>query len=103
MPEQFSQREVGSAIQPCPRSLPPLHWIEIELLGEDNGPIPWEEFRIVPPHGQAIKGYLDENGWARVDGLRDAGACEVSFPQLDKEAWRYDAALPGCGTSPKRG
>ncbi len=101
MSEQFSERQVDSAVEPCPRAKP-LHWIEIELLGEDSSPIPWEEFCIEPPDGETIKGYLDENGWARLDGLADAGACKVSFPKLDKEAWRHDSVLAGCGTSPER-
>ena len=101
MPDEFSRREVGNPVQPCPLQKRP-HWIEIELLGEDDGPIPWEEYRVVPPDGQPIKGYLDENGWARVDGLTDAGVCQVSFPQLDRDAGQYETALAGCGSSPKR-
>jgi hypothetical protein len=102
MPQQFSQREVGNPVQPCARQWP-KHWIEIELLGTDGSPVPWEEYRVVPPGGNPIKGYLDENGWARIDGLEDAGACVVSFPHLDKDACRYEAALPACGTSPTSG
>jgi hypothetical protein len=33
-----------------------------------------------------ISGTLDENGFARVEGI-DPGQCKVTFPDLDKDAW----------------
>ncbi len=62
-------------------------WIEIELVGEDDEPIPGEKYRIVLPDGKtAAEGTLDNKGLARVEGF-EKGSCKVCFPDLDKEAW----------------
>ncbi len=63
------------------------HWIEIELVGEDDEPIPSEKYEITLPDGSVSSGTLDQNGFARVDGIRDAGSCDITFPDLDKDAW----------------
>lgn len=63
------------------------HWIEIELVGEDDEPIPSEKYEITLPDGSVAGGTLDQNGFARVDGIRDAGSCDITFPDLDKDAW----------------
>ena len=69
-----------------------VHWIEIEMVGEDDQPISGEEYEIKLPNGDTVQGYLDENGYARVDGIALAGECEISFPALDAEAWVRDGA-----------
>ncbi|MBU0753703.1 MAG: hypothetical protein KJ645_01095 [Planctomycetes bacterium] len=62
-------------------------WIEIELIGMDDKPIPGEAYRIVLPDGETVaEGTLDENGKARIEGL-EPGECKVSFQNRDKEAW----------------
>jgi hypothetical protein len=61
-------------------------WIEIELVGEDDKPIPGEKYEIELPDGKMAKGTLDNKGFARVEGF-EAGNCKVSFPKLDKDAW----------------
>jgi uncharacterized protein (DUF2345 family) len=61
-------------------------WIEIELVGEDDKPIPSEKYEITLPDGTVASGTLDGKGFARVDGF-EAGNCKVSFPKLDKAAW----------------
>ena len=61
-------------------------WIEIELVGEDNKPIPGEKYRITLPDDSVAEGTLDENGLARVEGF-EKGTCKVCFSNLDKEAW----------------
>ena len=64
------------------------HWIEIELLDEDGNPVPGEPYRITLPDGTtAASGTLDHKGCARVDHI-DPGTCQVTFPNLDKEAWQ---------------
>jgi hypothetical protein len=32
-------------------------------------------------------GTLDEKGFARVEGF-EPGQCEITFPELDEEAWK---------------
>ena len=61
-------------------------WIEIELVGEDDSPIPGERFELAMPDGTLHTGRLDESGWARVEG-RGEGECTVCFTDLDKDAW----------------
>jgi hypothetical protein len=61
-------------------------WIEIELVGEDDEPIPGEKYKITLPDDSVAEGTLDEKGIARIEGF-EKGTCKVSFPELDKEAW----------------
>lgn len=63
-----------------------LTWIEIELVGEDDKPIPGEKYQITLPDGSVAEGTLDHNGFARVEGF-ERGDCKISFPELDFEAW----------------
>ncbi|WP_022665693.1 hypothetical protein [Desulfospira joergensenii] len=61
-------------------------WIEIEMVGEDDKPIPGEKYKITLPDDTVAQGTLDEKGFARIEGV-EPGTCKVSFPDLDKEAW----------------
>lgn len=63
-----------------------LHWIEIELVGEDGQPIPDEKYQVFLPDGSLKEGNLDRAGWARIE-CDPMGSCEVVFPELDKTAW----------------
>lgn len=65
-------------------------WIEIELLNQEGEPVPGERYEVKLPDGKVAKGYLDANGYARVDGF-DPGQCEVTFPELDKDATEPDS------------
>ncbi len=62
-------------------------WIEIEMVGEDDSPIPGEAYRITLPDGTVAEGTLDDKGLARVDGI-DPGNCQITFPNLDQDAWQ---------------
>ncbi len=63
-------------------------WIEIELFDEQGNPVAGERYRVTLPDGTTIaEGSLDENGFARVSNI-DPGNCKVTFPNLDREAWR---------------
>jgi hypothetical protein len=96
MVDGFSALPVGAVVQPCPLAerTQPLFWIEIELVGEDDQPLPWEEYLVLLPDGRQVGGYLDGEGHARLDGLAMAGDCMLSFPALDREAWDFIATLP---------
>lgn len=61
-------------------------WIEVQLIGEDDAPIPNETYEIRLPGGALRKGTLDENGTVRIDDI-PPGTCQVSFPNLDQDAW----------------
>lgn len=72
----------------------PQHWIEIELVGEDDQPIANEAYEVTLPDQQVVKGNLDAAGWARIDNIASAGTCRVSFPRLDEAAWVVHAQSP---------
>ncbi len=63
-----------------------LTWIEIELVGEDDKGIAGEPYKITTPDERVAEGTLDQNGFARLEGL-EPGTCKITFPRLDKEAW----------------
>jgi hypothetical protein len=96
MADQFGQKSVGDPVQRCPLATKPgtTYWIEIEMVGEDGLPIPWQEYRVVTAGGTKIKGYLDDQGFARIEGLTESGTCKIGFPALDKEAWQFVKTLP---------
>ncbi|MEW5979686.1 MAG: type VI secretion system tip protein TssI/VgrG [Acidobacteriota bacterium] len=63
-------------------------WIEIELVDDQGKPVPGEKYRVTLPDGTTIdEGTLDDKGFARIDGI-DPGTCKITFPNLDKDAWK---------------
>jgi type VI secretion system secreted protein VgrG len=63
-------------------------WIELSLVDEQGNPIPGEKYRVTLPDGSTIaEGTTDENGVARVSNI-DPGNCKITFPKLDKAAWK---------------
>lgn len=62
-------------------------WIEIEMVDEEDQPVPGEAYKITLPDGQTIaEGTLNDKGFTRVDGI-EQGTCKITFPDLDKDAW----------------
>ncbi len=62
-------------------------WIEIEMVDENGDPVPGECYRVTLPDGETCaEGTLDENGFAHIDGI-DPGNCQITFPNLDQDAW----------------
>ena len=61
-------------------------WIEIELVGADDKPITGMMYRVTLPDDSVAEGTLDDKGFARVEGFAP-GACKVTFPDLDQDAW----------------
>ena len=64
-----------------------IHWIQIELVGEDDEPIGGVRYQIELPGGKVRRGVLNDEGRARVDRIKNGGTCKVTFPDLDEEAW----------------
>jgi len=64
------------------------HWIEIEMVDEDDNPVPSEKYRVTLPDGETVaEGTLDQNGFVHIGGISEAGNCQITFPNLDQEAW----------------
>lgn len=71
---------------PTEEDLEEKSWIEIELVDEEDNPVPGEPYRITMPDGSVASGTLDENGFAREEGM-DPGTCQICFYKLDQDAW----------------
>lgn len=80
--KRFGASPPGAVVQPCA----PRTWIEVQLLGEDNLPLPGERYRIVLTDGSIREGTLDAEGVAGFDDI-DPGTCEFTLPDLDRDAW----------------
>lgn len=74
------------ADEPAVDEPPALDWIEIQLVGEDDAPLPGERWTVALPDGSTRSGVTGEDGVARLEGI-PAGTCRVSFPDLDRDAW----------------
>lgn len=61
-------------------------WIEIELVDEEDNPVPGERYKVTLPDGKVAQGTLDENGFVHIRGI-ESGTCQITFPNLDKDAW----------------
>ncbi len=76
-----------SSLSPAPRPQRNKTWIEIELVDDQDNPIPNERCRLELPDGSIWEGTTDAGGIARVDYI-DPGECEVNFPNIDLNEWR---------------
>ncbi len=86
-PDPPATAPADGAVMPCPRN-EPEHWLEIELVDEDGQPVPNEEYKVVLPDGQVLRGFLDQRGCERIAPIAQAGTCQVSFPNFDRRDWR---------------
>lgn len=85
--QKYDQAKVKAFKPPSdPAEAKKLSWIEIELVGEDDKGIPGERYRITTPDDSVSEGTLDQNGFARLEGI-EPGTCKICFPRLDKDAW----------------
>ncbi len=74
--------------RPPPGTIAPATFIAIELVDELGRPVPSERYRITLPDGTIRQGRLDERGLARIDGVRPAGPCDITFPEIHGDEWR---------------
>jgi hypothetical protein len=64
-------------------------WIKIKLVDKDGQPVQGERYRIELPDGTVRQGILDSKGQAHIGGI-DPGNCQITFPNLDKDAWERE-------------
>ncbi|HYR29299.1 MAG TPA: carboxypeptidase-like regulatory domain-containing protein [Thermoanaerobaculia bacterium] len=67
------------------------HFIEIELVDDDGNPVANEAYLVELPDGTQKTGRTDGGGRAKITGV-DPGTAKVSFPDLDKSAYKKDAS-----------
>lgn len=58
------------------------HWIEVEIVDPDDAPVPNLRVRVELPDGAVRELSTDAAGVLRIDHVRDAGDCKLSFPVL---------------------
>jgi hypothetical protein len=63
-----------------------LSWIEVELVGEDDEPIPGERVAVEHPDGRVARGTTNAEGVFRLQGIPQ-GSYRICFTELDEEAW----------------
>lgn len=85
--EEVEAPPLGERVEDDPGEGVGLHWIEIELSGDDDLPIPHARYEVTDGSGRVHRGHLDRHGRARVDRIRSGSPCSVSFPDLDADAW----------------
>jgi hypothetical protein len=73
------QREAGETQQ--------LTWISIDLKDTQGRPIPHEPYRIKLSDGTYREGSLDDQGFARIEGI-PPGECQITYPRLHRAEWR---------------
>ena len=81
--QSLSDRSPNQTTVPRPRKT----WIAIDLVDQDGKPVPNEAYRIEAPDGSVYEGVLNDNGFARVDGI-PPGLCKVSFPDVHGREWK---------------
>jgi hypothetical protein len=64
-----------------------LTWIDIQLVDQDNRPIPGEKYQLKLTDGSTREGILDGEGRVRVTDI-PPGSCQVCFPEFDGGEWR---------------
>ena len=63
------------------------HWIEFQLVDQDNQPVPGEPFRVRLPDQSLVTGTLDNEGKVRFERLI-AGQATICFTGMDEKEWR---------------
>ena len=61
-------------------------WVEIQMVDEEDMPVSGVSYNVKIPDGTFRTGSLNGEGLARIEGI-DPGTCEISFPDLDRDAW----------------
>ena len=77
---------VAQAAPPAKKEESQLTWVGIELIGEDDKPIPGAEYEIELADGRIERGTLDTDGQVTIQAIRK-GTCKVRFPALDADSW----------------
>ncbi|MEQ1761776.1 MAG: type VI secretion system tip protein TssI/VgrG [Pyrinomonadaceae bacterium] len=61
-------------------------WIKLKMVDEEGKPVPGQAYEVKTSDGKLRKGSLNHKGEAHIQGI-EPGNCDVTFPNLDKDAW----------------
>lgn len=64
----------------------PWHHIEIELIDEDDEPVPGIAVQVSLPDGRTRGGTTDDFGLLRIESISKEGGCRIRFPGLRADA-----------------
>jgi hypothetical protein len=64
---------------------PDSTWVEIVLVDEQGRGV-HQDYELIGPSGESLRGSTNANGFARVEQLK-RGAWKVTFPNLDAQGW----------------
>jgi type VI secretion system secreted protein VgrG len=62
-------------------------WLEVELVDEADEPVAGEKVLVTLPDGKVYSGRTNKDGVLKVTGVDKGATCQITFPDLDKEAW----------------
>lgn len=86
-PGTWESTTIGAPANPTGKKDPTkTSWIEVQLVDESSKGIAGQTFIVTAPDGCDYSGTTDEQGVGRVDGI-DPGSSDITFPDLDKDAW----------------
>jgi hypothetical protein len=80
---KYAPQEVKPAGEVEPEE---LDWIEIELVDQEDKPVPCERFELKKGEEVVTSGTLDSDGFVRVEGIKK-GSYDLCFPRLHKDGW----------------
>lgn len=86
----WAERITQEAPPPAPAVLTGVMettWVEVQMVDLAGEPVANERCKIVLPDGTVRETKTNYVGRIRIDGLTTPGSCEVSFPDLDADAW----------------
>jgi type VI secretion system secreted protein VgrG len=69
-----------------PDTPPKTSWIEVQLIDDESNPVAGARYTVTMSDGTVWDSSTDDKGVGRVDGI-DPGSCDISFPDLDQDAW----------------
>ena len=81
--KQSYERKKGKSAAEDPKK---KSWLKLAMNYEDGSPAAGEAYEVKTPDGKIRKGSLNNKGKAHIKGI-EPGNCEVTFPNLDKDAW----------------
>lgn len=89
--QQSAEQEAGGGAAGCPA--PPAHAVEVQVVGEDDRPLPETAVELRKSEQEVVRGRTDTGGVARFDGMEER-AYRLGLYELDQDAWEVLGSEP---------